>query len=127
MRTQVLAEIGGDELSSSQWAEAAGISQHSLDRILWNGKQSEERIVRCYSRLVFSVANSHQGRGLSLQDLTQVSSSTLMHFFTKIVMFFCLKKIGFWTAGRQHRSSSWGDQIRSGKGLYAINIRVLVD
>lgn len=73
VRTELLAEIGGNELSSSQWAKAAGITQHKLDKILWNGRESEERITSCYQRLVMSIASSYQGKGLSLQDLTQVS------------------------------------------------------
>ncbi|KAK6163001.1 hypothetical protein DH2020_002842 [Rehmannia glutinosa] len=74
----VRTEMGGQELSSSQWAKAAGISQHKLDKILCNGRESEEKITSSYQRLVVSVASSYQGRGLSLQDLTQEGSIGLL-------------------------------------------------
>ncbi|XP_057807767.1 RNA polymerase sigma factor sigD, chloroplastic-like isoform X1 [Salvia miltiorrhiza] len=96
-RRELVAEKGGDEVSSNEWAKAAGISRRKLDKILWNGRESEKRIISCYHGLVVSIASSYLGRGLSLQDLAQ------------------------------HRPSSRGDQIRSRKGLQAINIRLLVD
>ncbi|KAI3445059.1 hypothetical protein Pfo_001724 [Paulownia fortunei] len=83
VRTEQLADMEGHELSSSQWAKAAGISQHNLDRILCNGRESEEIITSSYHRLVVSVASSYQGKGLSLQDLTQEGSIGLLHGATK--------------------------------------------
>lgn len=62
----------GRELTLSQWAKAAGMSRISLDKILCNGRESRERIIRCYRRLVICIATSYQGRGLSMQDLIQV-------------------------------------------------------
>ncbi|KAK4414493.1 RNA polymerase sigma factor sigD, chloroplastic [Sesamum alatum] len=78
VRKELLAETGRHEVSSSQWAKAAGISQRNLDRILCNGRESEERITSCYHRLVVSIASSYQGKGLSLQDLTQEGSMGLL-------------------------------------------------
>ncbi|XP_012849779.1 PREDICTED: RNA polymerase sigma factor sigD, chloroplastic isoform X1 [Erythranthe guttata] len=80
VRTEALAKMEEEEheLSSIQWANAAGISQKNLDRIIWNGKQSEKRITKSYLRLVVSVASSYQGKGLSLQDLTQEGSIGLL-------------------------------------------------
>ncbi|KAL0291431.1 UNVERIFIED_CONTAM: RNA polymerase sigma factor sigD, chloroplastic [Sesamum calycinum] len=78
VRTELLAETGRREVSSSQWAKAAGISQRNLDRILCNGRESEDRITSCYHRLVVSIASSYQGKGLSLQDLTQEGSIGLL-------------------------------------------------
>ncbi|XP_020548722.1 RNA polymerase sigma factor sigD, chloroplastic isoform X2 [Sesamum indicum] len=78
VKTELLAETGRREVSSSQWAKAAGISQRNLDRILCNGRESEERITSCYRRLVVSIASSYQGKGLSLQDLTQEGSIGLL-------------------------------------------------
>lgn len=49
------------------------MSKSTLDKILCNGREAQERITRCYRRLVISVASSYQGKGLSLQDLIQVS------------------------------------------------------
>ncbi|KAK3023811.1 hypothetical protein RJ639_044735 [Escallonia herrerae] len=66
------------EPTSNQWAEAAGMSSSSLDWILCNGRESRERINRCYRRLVVSVAASYQGKGLSLQDLIQEGSMGLL-------------------------------------------------
>ncbi|KAL8496078.1 hypothetical protein ACS0TY_019979 [Phlomoides rotata] len=78
VRKEVVAEMGGEELPLSQWAKAAGISQRKLDRILWNGRESEERIRSCYHGLVVSIASSYQGKGLSMQDLTQEGSIGLL-------------------------------------------------
>ncbi|KAL8061977.1 hypothetical protein ABFX02_02G117600 [Erythranthe guttata] len=80
VRTEAIANMEEEEreLSSDQWAKAAGISQKNLDRIIWNGKQSEKRITKSYLRLVVSVASSYQGKGLSLQDLTQEGSIGLL-------------------------------------------------
>lgn len=61
-----------DVVTSSQLAKAAGMSRNTLDKILCNGREAQDRITRCYRRLVISVASSYQGRGLSLQDLIQV-------------------------------------------------------
>lgn len=74
VRRGLVAEKGGDEVSSNEWAMAAGISRRKLDEILWNARESENRITSCYHGLVVSIASSYLGRGLSLQDLAQVSS-----------------------------------------------------
>lgn len=66
-----IADMGEEELTSSQWAKAAGITQQRLEYILCKGRESQERICRCYQRLVVSVARSYQGKGLSLKDLIQ--------------------------------------------------------
>lgn len=73
VRRGLVAEKGGDEVSSNEWAKAAGISRRKLDKILWKGRESEKRITTCYHGLVVSIASSYLGRGLSLQDLAQVS------------------------------------------------------
>ncbi|PIN23635.1 hypothetical protein CDL12_03626 [Handroanthus impetiginosus] len=83
VRAELEADMGGHGLSTSQWAKAAGISQRKLDKILCNGRECEEIITSCYRRLVVSVASSHQGRGLSLRDLTQEGSIGLLHGATK--------------------------------------------
>ncbi|KAL2514573.1 RNA polymerase sigma factor sigD [Forsythia ovata] len=66
-----ISDMGEQELTSSQWAKAAGITQKSLENILCKGRESQERICSCYQRLVISVATSYQGKGLSLKDLIQ--------------------------------------------------------
>ncbi|XP_057807768.1 RNA polymerase sigma factor sigD, chloroplastic-like isoform X2 [Salvia miltiorrhiza] len=77
-RRELVAEKGGDEVSSNEWAKAAGISRRKLDKILWNGRESEKRIISCYHGLVVSIASSYLGRGLSLQDLAQEGSIGLL-------------------------------------------------
>ncbi|GFP92400.1 RNA polymerase sigma factor sigd chloroplastic [Phtheirospermum japonicum] len=79
VRTELQVNMGSaKELSPSQWAKAAKISQHNLDKILCNGRESEDRITRSYHRLVVHVASSYIGRGLSLQDLTQEGNIGLL-------------------------------------------------
>ncbi|KAG6424864.1 hypothetical protein SASPL_115284 [Salvia splendens] len=78
VRRGLVAEKGGDEVSSNEWAMAAGISRRKLDEILWNGRESENRITSCYHGLVVSIASSYLGRGLSLQDLAQEGSIGLL-------------------------------------------------
>lgn len=74
VRRGLLAEIEGDEVSSNEWAKAAGISRLKLDKILWNGRESEKRITTCYHGLVVSIASPYLGKGLTLKDLAQVTS-----------------------------------------------------
>ncbi|KAH6759772.1 sigma factor 4 [Perilla frutescens var. hirtella] len=78
VRAGLLAETAGNEVSTMEWAKAAGISRRKLDRILWNGRESEKRITNCYHGLVVSIASSYLGKGLSLQDLTQEGSIGLL-------------------------------------------------
>lgn len=72
MRRGLEAEMGGNEVSSTEWAKAASITRNKLDKILWNGRESEKRITSCYHGLVVSIASSYLGKGLTLQDLAQV-------------------------------------------------------
>lgn len=73
VRRSLIAETEEDEVSSNEWAKAAGISRLRLDKILWNGRESEKRITTCYHGLVVSIASPYLGKGLTLQDLAQVS------------------------------------------------------
>ena len=75
-----IEETTENEVTFAQWAKAAGMSKNSLDKVLCDGREAQERITRCYRRLVISVASSYQGKGLSLQDLIQVP---LFHFFSQ--------------------------------------------
>ncbi|KAK9128757.1 hypothetical protein Syun_017554 [Stephania yunnanensis] len=61
------------EPTSSQWAEMAGIKKEHLEKTLCGVRESRERINSSYRRLVASIAAAYQGRGLSLEDLIQVS------------------------------------------------------
>lgn len=78
VRRGLEAEMGGNEVSSAEWAKAAGITRNKLDKILWNGRESEKRITSCYHGLVVSIASSYLGRGLTLQDLAQEGSIGLL-------------------------------------------------
>ena len=109
VRRGLVAEKGGDDVSSNEWAMAAGISRRKLDEILWDGRESENRITSCYHGLVVSIASSYLGRGLSLQDLAQVSSISAFLKLITVVNY----SLNLDLAGRKHRPSSRCDQIRS--------------
>ena len=69
-----IKELNEHEPTSSQWAKAVGMRGSSLEKVLCNGRESKERIFKCYKRLVISIAASYQGKGLTLEDLVQVST-----------------------------------------------------
>nr|DAD29657.1 TPA_asm: hypothetical protein HUJ06_031125 [Nelumbo nucifera] len=73
-----LRETNEHEPTSSQWAEAAGMRGATLDKMLCQARESRERIVFSYRRLIFSIASGYQGKGLSLQDLIQEGSIGLL-------------------------------------------------
>lgn len=68
----------GRVITLSQWAKAAGMSRINLDKILCNGREAQERIIRCYRRLVICIATSYQGKGLSIHDLIQEGNLGLL-------------------------------------------------
>lgn len=55
-----------------QLAKDLQMKKSSVDKIVYKGRKSRERITHSYRRLVISIANSYRGKGLSLQDLIQV-------------------------------------------------------
>lgn len=69
-----IKELNEHEPTSSQLAKAVGMRGSSLEKVLCNGRESKERIFKCYKRLVISIASSYQGKGLTLEDLVQVST-----------------------------------------------------
>jgi hypothetical protein len=84
------------------------MEKNSVDNVLCKGRESREKIIRSYRRLVVSIATSYQDKGLSLQDLIQVrntSRSTLISFQ------WCANKQDFYVAGREHWPSSRGREI----------------
>lgn len=113
----------GRELTLSQWAKAAGMSRISLDKILCNGRESRERIIRCYRRLVICIATSYQGRGLSMQDLIQVlllllfPNTPLWIMISCIFFFLVIFPFGFSNysgidyAGRKSWTNSWCKEV----------------
>lgn len=72
-RTRV-TEAQEHEPTSKQLANAMRIKMSSIDKVICNRRESQERIIKSYRGLVVSVASSYQGKGLSLQDLIQVST-----------------------------------------------------
>ncbi|KAJ4979475.1 hypothetical protein NE237_010255 [Protea cynaroides] len=74
-----IEERGEGEPSSSQWAQAVGMERRDLDRKLCRARESRERIILSYQRLISHIAISYQGKGLSLQDLIQEGSIGLLH------------------------------------------------
>ncbi|PON50310.1 RNA polymerase sigma factor [Parasponia andersonii] len=66
------------EPTSKEMARAMGMEIRSIDKILCNKRESQDRISRNYRRLVSSIAAGYQGRGLSFQDLVQEGSIGLL-------------------------------------------------
>ncbi|KAJ4711579.1 RNA polymerase sigma factor [Melia azedarach] len=66
------------ESISKQLANVLGIKRSKVDKILCKERESQERIIRSYRRLVVSIAAGYQGKGLSLQDLVQEGSIGLV-------------------------------------------------
>ncbi|KAL5543599.1 hypothetical protein UlMin_007383 [Ulmus minor] len=64
--------------TSKELAKVMGMETRSIDKILCNRRESQERIYRSYRRLVASIAAGHQGKGLSFQDLIQEGSIGLL-------------------------------------------------
>lgn len=65
-------ETQDHEPTNKQLAIAMGTKLGYIDRVLWRARESRDRLIRCYSKLVISIAAPYQGKGISLQDLTQV-------------------------------------------------------
>ena len=72
-------EARGCEPTSKQLAKAIGMKRRSVDKILCDGRESRQKIARSYRRLVVSIAKVYQGRGLSFQDLIQVTYIFLLN------------------------------------------------
>lgn len=70
----------GREPTLVEWAEAVGMNCRDLQSCLHSSNRSREKMIYANSRLVVHVAKQFQNRGLSLQDLLQVS---------KVGDFFC--------------------------------------
>nr|CAD1821946.1 unnamed protein product [Ananas comosus var. bracteatus] len=64
------------EFTSTTSAEL--IRRSSRDKALLRARESRERIILSYKRLVVSIASTYQGRGLGLQDLIQASCIGLL-------------------------------------------------
>lgn len=79
------------------------MEKNSVDNILCKGRESREKILRSYRRLVVSIATGYQDKGLSLEDLIQVLN-TNRH--TLISFQCCANKQDFNVAGREHWPSS---------------------
>lgn len=71
-----IMETQEHEPTNKQLAIAMGTKPGCIDRILCRARESRDRLIRCYSKLVISIAAPYQGKGLSLQDLTQVGCCT---------------------------------------------------
>ncbi|XP_072976178.1 RNA polymerase sigma factor sigD, chloroplastic [Typha angustifolia] len=52
-------------------AASAWMKKTSRDKALLRARESKERIILSYKRLVVSIATAYQGKGLSIQDLIQ--------------------------------------------------------
>ncbi|XP_043691315.1 RNA polymerase sigma factor sigD, chloroplastic [Telopea speciosissima] len=73
-----IGERGDGEPSTSHWARAVGMERRDLDKMLCEERESRERIILSYRRLISYIAKNYQGKGLSLQDLIQEGSIGLL-------------------------------------------------
>ncbi|KAB5541004.1 hypothetical protein DKX38_013978 [Salix brachista] len=64
--------------TSKQLAKALRMEKNSVDNVLCKGRESREKIIRSYRRLVVSIATGYQDKGLSLEDLIQEGSIGLL-------------------------------------------------
>uniref|UniRef100_A0A6N2L2Y0 RNA polymerase sigma-70 domain-containing protein n=1 Tax=Salix viminalis TaxID=40686 RepID=A0A6N2L2Y0_SALVM len=64
--------------TSKQLAKALRMEKNSVDNVLCKGRESREKILRSYRRLVVSIATGYQDKGLSLEDLIQEGSIGLL-------------------------------------------------
>ncbi|KAF3437341.1 hypothetical protein FNV43_RR20094 [Rhamnella rubrinervis] len=73
-----ITDAQGHEPTSKQLTKAIGMDMRSIDKMLCNRRESQERISRSYRRLVVSIAAGYQSKGLSFQDLVQEGSIGLL-------------------------------------------------
>ncbi|XP_023528248.1 RNA polymerase sigma factor sigD, chloroplastic [Cucurbita pepo subsp. pepo] len=77
IKTRIM-ETQDHEPTNKQLAIAMGTKLGYIDRVLWRARESRDRLIRCYSKLVISIAAPYQGKGISLQDLTQEGNIGLL-------------------------------------------------
>ncbi|XP_078442306.1 RNApolymerase sigma-subunit F [Wolffia australiana] len=73
----------GREPTLVEWAEAVGMTCHTLQSCLYSGNRCRERMIYANFRLVVHVAKQYQGKGLNIQDLLQEGSMGLMRSLEK--------------------------------------------
>lgn len=66
-----LREQLGREPALIEWAGAVDMAVGSFSSRLHEGRQSKDRMIQSNLRLVVSVANKYQGKGMSFEDLVQ--------------------------------------------------------
>ncbi|XP_077249468.1 sigma factor 4 [Tasmannia lanceolata] len=66
-----IRELRKHDPSMCEWAEYVGMKKGDLEKKLWRVRESRERIILSYKKLVVSIATPYLGKGLSLQDLVQ--------------------------------------------------------
>ncbi|XP_050387752.1 RNA polymerase sigma factor sigD, chloroplastic [Argentina anserina] len=76
-RTRV-AKAQEHEPTSKQLENALRMKMSSIDKVICNRRESQEKIIKSYRGLVVSVASIYQGKGLSMQDLIQEGSIGLL-------------------------------------------------
>ena len=70
-----LQEHIGREPTIAEWAKALGMDVRTFSSRLSEGRQGKDMMIQCNLRLVISVAKTYQGKGMSMQDLIQVSKT----------------------------------------------------
>ncbi|KAJ6984786.1 hypothetical protein D5086_017943 [Populus alba] len=73
-----IGEVQELDPTSKQLAKALRMEKNNVDNVLCKGRESREKIIRSYRRLVVSIATNYQDKGLSLQDLIQEGSIGLL-------------------------------------------------
>ena len=70
-----LQEHIGREPTIAEWAKALDMDVRTFSSRLNEGRQGKDRMIQCNLRLVISVAKTYKGKGMSMQDLIQVSKT----------------------------------------------------
>ncbi|KAL5719715.1 hypothetical protein ACHQM5_012460 [Ranunculus cassubicifolius] len=61
-----------------RWDKLTGNKRKNIERIVFKARESRERIIVSYRRLVVSIATKYQGKGLSLKELIQEGNIGLL-------------------------------------------------
>ena len=73
VKASLREQIGRDP-TLAEWAKALDMDVGAFSIRLNEGRQAKDRMIQCNLRLVVSVAKKYQGKGMTVQDLIQVST-----------------------------------------------------
>lgn len=72
VKASLREQIGRDP-TLAEWAKALDMDVGAFSTRLNEGRHAKDRMIQCNLRLVVSVAKKYQGKGMTVQDLIQVS------------------------------------------------------